>query len=113
MTTIHSMERAKERTGLRNTKAEAFIEAGLTYGKTADSFKLASDRKYLKSKCGDGAIAKVYQGYCFIINTDWNGCVTVYKLPEWFGKTHRYNGKEKIRNHRKYNRKYGCYDLEQ
>ena len=89
------------------------FEAGITYGKTAESFRLASDRKYLNSKCSDNAIAKVYQGYCFIVNTEWNGCVTVYKLPEWFGKAHRFDGKEKICNPIKYDRKYNCYNLEQ
>lgn len=113
MTTMHSMERAKERIGLHGAKAEAFIEAAITYGKTAESFRLASDRKYLNSKCSDDAIAKVYQGYCFIVNTEWNGCVTVYKLPEWFGETHRYDGKERIRNPIKYDRKYNRYNLEQ
>ena len=113
MTTVHGMDRALERIGLRRSKAEAFLEAGVTYGKTAESFKLAADRKYLESKSSEGIVAKVHQGYCFIVSTEWNGCITVYKLPDWFGKTHRYNGKKKIRNPMRYSRKYGYYILDE
>lgn len=111
MTTLHSMERIHQRLGLSGSRAEAFLEAGIAKGRTAESFRRKDERRYLEGKSGDNIIAKVYQGYCLIIDTEWEACITVYKLPEWFGKKQYYYEKEKLRNPAKYIRNYAALTM--
>lgn len=106
MTTLHSMERIHQRLGLNGQRASAFLEAGIAKGKTSEAFRRVDERRYLEEKCGENIIAKVYQGYCLIVDTEWDACITIYKLPEWFGKKQHYYGKEKLRNPAKYLRNY-------
>ena len=42
-----------------------------------------------------------YNNFCYIVNK--NGfCVTMYHLPDWFGKKRYYDGKKSIRNIKTY-----------
>ena len=52
--------------------------------------------------CPEGeCTAKAYNGFCLIIG-DNGDCVTIYRLPEWFGKKRYYDGKKTVRNAKRY-----------
>lgn len=99
-TTQHSIERMKERLGVNARKAEKRISDAICRGTGAESFS-AKERAYLTGKECRGCTAKVYDGYCYIVGEN-DVCVTLYRLPSWFGKKKHYDGKEKIRNYKKY-----------
>lgn len=101
MCTKHSIIRAKERTPYNGKAAERFIENGIARGKTADDFKQKKERAYLQNCAHHNCIAKAYNGYCLIISNTGD-CVTLYRLPEWFGKKRYYDGKHPVRNAKKY-----------
>ena len=100
MCTIHSIERANERTRFNGKTAIRFIENGIERGKTADEFT-QKESKYLASLARDNCVAKVYNGFCLIVS-ELGVCVTIYKLPEWFGKKRYYDGKKRVRNVKNY-----------
>lgn len=109
-TTYHSIDRAKERAGLNERKATKMIELALERGKSANYFS-SMEKSYLESEGYDGCTAIAYNNFCYIVNE--NGiCVTLYPLPAWFGKKKRFDGKEKIRNPKKYSKNYGFYSRE-
>ena len=109
-TTYHSIDRAKERAGLNERKATKMIELALERGKSASDFS-SMEKSYLDSEGYDGCTAIAYNNFCYIVNE--NGiCVTLYPLPAWFGKKKRFDGKEKIRNPKKYSKNYGFYSRE-
>lgn len=100
-TTIHSIERAKDRCNLKNVKsAERFIERAIERGKRAEDCK-SWEKSYLVREARNGCVAIAYNGFCYIINNEGK-CVTVYKLPKWFGKRKHFDGKERIRDYKKY-----------
>ena len=92
MCTYHSIQRANERTRYNGNAAVRFVEKGIERGKTAEDFK-QDERQYLASV--------PYNGFCLIISED-GVCVTLYPLPEWFGKKRHYDGKVRIRNAKRY-----------
>ena len=101
MTTYHSIERAKERFGINERKATKMIELALERGKTADKFT-SWEKEYLEGECRDGSFAIAYNNFCFIVSKG-GVCITLYPLPAWFGKKKRFDGKERVRNAKKYN----------
>lgn len=100
MTTIHSIERAKERIGLNEKKATKQIALALERGKAAQEFR-SMERSFLEGECKYGNTAIAYNNFCYIFSED-GVCVTLYPLPIWFGKKKQFNGKEKVRNPKKY-----------
>ena len=100
MCTYHSIQRANERTRYNGKAAVRFVERGIERGKTADDFK-QNEREYLANCAYDNCTAKAYNGFCLIISEDGD-CVTLYRLPEWFGKKRHYDGKTRIRNVKRY-----------
>lgn len=99
-TTYHSIDRAKERAGLNERKATKMIEHALERGKSASDFS-SMEKNFLESGGHNGCTAIAYNNFCYIVNE--NGiCVTLYPLPTWFGKKKHFNGKEPIRNYKKY-----------
>ena len=100
MCTWHSIQRANERTRYNGSSAVRFIENGIQRGRTAENYK-QDERKYLESLAYNNCIAKAYNGFCLIISEDGD-CVTLYPLPEWFGKKRYYDGKKRIRNVKRY-----------
>lgn len=100
MTTIHSIERAKERIGLNEKKAAKQIALAWERGKGAKEFR-SMERSFLEGECKYGSTAIAYNNFCYIFNAD-GVCVTLYPLPVWFGKKKQFNGKEKVRNPKKY-----------
>lgn len=107
--TIHSIERSKERLGLNERRAEKIIQLAIERGKTYNDFNSSHERKYLEQHTDSEVYAVAYNGYCYIIS-NLGFCVTVYELPEWFGKKKQYDGKTKIKNMKSYYRNYN--DLE-
>ena len=105
----HSLARAKERAGLNAKRAQRVISLALYNGKSAEDYS-GKESKYLQNKSTRNCTAVAYQGFCMIISDTTYACVTMYQLPNWFGKSTRYDGKEKIRNLRKYNRMHINFD---
>ena len=105
---VHSLERAKERTGLSENAVERQISRALRKGKGADSFA-SWERKYLKNESYGDCNAIAYDGYCYIVSST-GFCITMYPLPNWFGKKKHFDGKEKIRNIKSYLRNYNKDD---
>ncbi len=100
MTTYHSVLRAQERLGLNEQSAEKKIKKAYERGKTAEQFT-GRERAYLLNRNSDGITSRVYQNSCYIFNP-FGFCITVYPLPNWFGKKTRYAGNNRIRNYKKY-----------
>lgn len=100
MCTKHSVERAKERTPYNGKTAVRFVENGIARGKTAKDFR-QKEREYLENCAYNNCVAKAYNGFCLIIS-DTGNCVTIYRLPEWFGKKRYFDGKQRVRNAKKY-----------
>ncbi len=107
--TVHSIERSKERLGLNEKRAEKTIQLAIERGKDYTDFNSSRERKYLEQHTDSEVYAVAYNGYCYIINNT-GFCITVYELPEWFGKKKQYDGKTKIKNMKAYYRNYS--DLE-
>ncbi len=100
--TVHSIERAKERIGMNPKAAEHFMRNALERGKDKTMFTCEQKRQWLTSKenaCGFRAL--VYNDMCLIVNQD-NVIITLYQVPGWFKRSNRYSGKERIRNQAKY-----------
>ena len=111
MTTFHALQRTRERTGFNAKTSQRFIASAIKRGKSAETFT-AKERAYLqRQEARQGCWTVVYDGYCFIIGND-GYCVTMYRLPQWFGKI-QYDGKQKIRDAKKYMRFYDYYEQEE
>lgn len=100
--TKHSLEKSKERLGINKKYAEKRIFDALSRGKTAEYFS-SWERSFLKKEGHYGCRAIAYNGFCYIVSPN-NTCVTLYPLPSWFGKKKHFDGKEKIRNFKKYSK---------
>lgn len=101
-TTLHSIERAKERIGMNPRMAEHFMRNALERGKDKSMFTCEQKRRWLTAKenaCGFRAL--VYNDMCLIVNQD-DVIITLYEVPGWFKRSSRYNGKERIRNQAKF-----------
>ena len=102
MTTIHSLDRAKERLGMNKKVAIKQIRLALERGKTSEEFS-SWERNFLGKEAYDGCKAIAYNGYCYIFN-DMDICVTMYPLPVWFGKKKHFDGKNRIKNYKSYSK---------
>lgn len=103
-TTMHSHQRAKERLHSKNLrKSQRQVLNALERGKRAKDFRTSWERRFLELASRDACYAVAYNQCCYIFS-DKNICVTVYKLPAWFGKRKPCDGKEVIRNTKKYNK---------
>ena len=98
--TKHSLLRSKKRLGLNKRCAEKVISTALIRGKTAENFS-SWEKTYLESEGLNGCQAIAYNGFCFIVSRG-NTCITLYRLPSWFGQKKHFDGKTKIRNAKKY-----------
>lgn len=107
MTSRHSLERAKERLGFNRKYASSVIENGIQRGRAACRFKPGAEKEWLANRSQHGCQALAYNGLCIIVSLDGN-CVTVYRLPQWFGKKARFDHRNRrIRNCAKYQKM--CY----
>ena len=95
MTTYHAVKRAQERAGMSIGKAERFVRNAVKRGLGADSFK-SIEYEYLKSyDNADGCRALAYNSYCFVVSSD-DVCITMFALPDWFGKNNKNKKKKKL-----------------
>lgn len=105
MNTVHSILRAKERTGKNYSEAVRFIELAVRNGQRAAELP-GLERSYLESKETDSSITAIlYNGFIFIMK-DEETCITLFQAPEWFFKKQYFDGKKQVRNIRKYLRYY-------
>ena len=107
-TTLHSIERAKERIGMNPRTAEHFMRNALQRGKDKSMFTGEQRRRWLTAKenaCGCKAL--VYNDMCLIVHQD-DKVITIYEVPGWFKHSNRYFGKERIRNQAKFERFNRC-----
>lgn len=101
---VHSIVRAKERASWNEKQAEKNIARALARGKSAEDFT-SWEREYLEGESRGNCTAVAYNNFCYIVNE--NGfCLTLYPLPIWFGKKKQFDGKERIRNAKKYAKYY-------
>ena len=108
--TFHSLVRAKERIGVKGKHAEKRIRLAVDRGKSAEYFS-AKEKRYLEHESSNGLTALAYNAFCYLVNDD-GLCVTMYPLPNWFGKKMYYTEKEKIRDVKKYFRNYNsCLEV--
>jgi hypothetical protein len=111
MQTFHAVRRSKERIDFNEKTSGRFIENAFKRGLSAESFS-ARERNFIRKRDKkDGCKAVVYNDYCFIFNAD-GYCVTMYRVPKWFGKT-LYDGKQEIKNVKKYMRLNNLFDKEE
>ncbi len=109
--TLHSIERAKDRIRMNPRAAEHFMRNALERGKDKSMFSCEQKRQWLISKenaCGYRAL--VYNDMCLIV-TQEDVVITLYEVPEWFRRSNRYSGKERIRNQAKF-AKFNCREAE-
>ena len=103
ITTIHGIERVKERCNFKNhNSALRNIGLALKRGKRIENYS-SWERTYLINKAYDDCSAIAYNGFCYIVN-ETGRCVTVCKLPAWFDKKKHFDGKTRIRDYKKYNK---------
>ena len=100
--TVHSIERARERYATNEKTATKNIHLALERGKSAEEFS-SKERHYLQNCAKGNVTALAYNNFCYIVSEE-GFCVTMYHLPEWFGKKRFYDGKKEIRNPRAYSR---------
>lgn len=99
--TEHSIERAMERIGLERDAAERFLLNGMVRGKSGE-FYSGKEKRFLETHAKGECLSSIaYNGYCLVMSDD-QVCLTVYALPEWFGKKEYYDHKERIRNAKKF-----------
>ena len=96
----HSLIRMEQRQGMKEEKAKRQIKNAMQRGKRTGDFS-SWERKYLSTLCNAGTYPVVYDGWCYIF-TDEGVCATTHSLPIWFGKKKRFDGKEKIKNVKRY-----------
>ena len=105
MTTLHAVQRTQERAGMSARKAKRFVRNAVKRGLSADSFK-SIEHEYLKSYDNkDGCRAVAYNSYCFVVSSE-DVCITMFALPDWFGKNNKNKKKQKLRDVTKYS--LGC-----
>ncbi len=101
--TFHAIERATERTSFNKKTSVRMIKKALERGIMWDDVS-SFEKEYLLNKSKDDKFALYYSGYCFIFSEGNRRCITMFAVPNWFFKKKHYNGKEKIRNTRRYDR---------
>ncbi len=106
--TKHSLVRAKERLGYNEKVAEHFIRNAEKNGKKPEEFHSRKERDWLEKQGSRGCNVIIYNGYCIIL-TETKICVTLYKVPTWFGKRGYYDGKKQIRDISRYQRYKDVY----
>ena len=109
----HSIIRMEQRQGMKEEQAKRQIKNAMHRGKRAEEFS-SWEHNYLATLCNSKEVYPVaYNGGCYIF-TNEGVCVTMHNLPKWFGKKKRFDGKEKIKNAKKYFNNYtknNKYDL--
>lgn len=98
--TNHSIIRTEERAHKSEKAARRMINLAKERGIKASDFP-ARERRYLEGKGKGRKKAVYYAGYCFIFSNDFE-CITMFSVPQWFGKKTNFQGKQRIRDIKKY-----------
>ncbi|MBQ8947740.1 MAG: hypothetical protein IJ058_13170 [Lachnospiraceae bacterium] len=88
----HSIGRAKERAGLSRKKAEKMMNLARERGIGFEDCRWSLDRTFLLNRTNDVAVALAFNGYCFIFRRGTAECITMYQLPNHFGKKKTFYG---------------------
>lgn len=108
--TVHGAIRAKERQNLKNIRSvEKNVQLAIQRGKRAEDCT-SWERSFLAQEAREGYTAVAYNSFCYIFG-DGGSCITMYPLPAWFGKKKAFDGKERIRNYKRYYRFHTAYDM--
>lgn len=108
MITAHALDRISKRMGYRSGSAARIAENAFVRGVAPDNLP-SKERDYLKKQEQKaGCVARFYNGYCFIFNSDGT-CITAYLPPKWFGRKPYYIGKQRVRDHKKYSQRYDVH----
>ena len=98
---VHCLERAKERLGFNEKNAAKEIQRATERGKPAEAFT-SWERDFLKNHSREKKRAVAYNGFCYVIDEETGFCITVFRLPPWFGRKKSFDGKKKVKNLKKY-----------
>lgn len=98
--TYHSIIRTSERANLNHHSAIRMIERAKECGKRAEAFP-AIERNYMKNMEINGKTVLYHAGYCFVFG-DECACITMFPVPQWFGKKSRHYGKTLVKKPKKY-----------
>lgn len=101
MNTCHSLERAIERLGLNENEAIRFTKMALARGKESKDMP-KNEKQYMESKQVEIGIRTVYYNGIMLVFNSWDECITMYEAPSWFGRKKHYDGKQEIRDAKKY-----------
>jgi len=102
---IHGQARLKQRCKLKNSRAvQRNASLALERGKRAADLS-SWEHNYLQREVECGKLPVAYNGLCYIFSADYI-LITAFLLPSWFGKPKHFDGKERIRNYKKYSRYY-------
>ena len=96
--TEHSLRRAYERLGMKETRAEKMMKRALKRGKTSADFSSAWEREYLERKETAGARVLFYNGAIYVFSGERDVCITVYPAPHWMGRKRHYINAEILRH---------------
>ena len=107
---VHGLIRTMERTGKDEELAQKKIEDAWCKGFQAKAQALERARRRRKRLgCAEDTLSAtyelIYREYLFIFTED-RELITMYRLPRGYFHRHFYDGKQQIRNIRKYSRKY-------
>ncbi len=103
MNSKHSIERSRERFGLNEDRANRFIAKALERGKTSGEMP-KKERAYMEAReAARGCKTVFYNGAFFIFGLN-DVCITVFEAPAWFCRKQYFDGKERIRDAKKYQR---------
>jgi len=105
---FHGIMRVKERCNVKSRRAaENLIRHAIQRGKGADDYS-SMERVFLLGESMRGCRAVAYNNFCYIL-ADEDCCVTMFRLPAWFGKKKPFDGKTRIRKMKRYRRNmYDC-----
>lgn len=102
--TKHSIERARERAGLSKQAALNNFKKAYSFGIPAEELP-SRESKYMLEKSDGANEMLLYGDFLYLFKEDGT-CITMYHTPAWFNRKSNYDGKEKIRNPKKYFNKY-------
>lgn len=95
MTTYHALYVARDRFGYKADKTDRFVQLAFRNGRRAKDYKAKREKSWLARHCRDGCEAVAYNGKCLIFSGSGD-CVTMYDLPQWWGKpNHGYEANRK------------------
>lgn len=85
-----SIARAKDIAGLNRKRAIKLMDLARERGITSDQCRWSADRQFLERRTTEKKVALAFNGYCFIMERASMNCITIQKLPKYFGRKKTY-----------------------